>query len=105
MLTRLLCPFAPHISEEMWERIGGKGFCSVAEWPAYDEALTQDDEKEIAVQVCGKLRGVIKIPAGSDEDTVWELICADESFKPFIEGKTIIKKIYVRDRLFNIVAK
>lgn len=105
VLTRLLCPFAPHICEEMWERIGGKGFCSVAEWPAYDEALTQDDEKEIAVQVCGKLRGVIKIPAGSDEDTVWELICADESFKPFIEGKTIIKKIYVRDRLFNIVAK
>ena len=105
VLTRLLCPFAPHISEEMWERIGGKGFCSVAGWPAYDEALTQDDEKEIAVQVCGKLRGVIKIPAGSDEDTVWELICADESFKPFIEGKTIIKKIYVRDRLFNIVAK
>ncbi len=105
VLTRLLCPFAPHICEEMWERIGGKGFCSVAEWPAYDEALTQDDEKEIAVQVCGKLRGVIKIPAGSDEDTVWGLICADESLKPFFEGKTIVKKIYVKDRLFNIVAK
>lgn len=104
-LTRALCPFAPHICEEMWERIGGKGLCSVAPWPEYNEALTVDDEKEIAVQVCGRLRGTLLIPAGSEEDAVWEMIASKPEFAPFLEGKTVIKKIYVKDRLFNVVVK
>ena len=104
-LTRLLCPFAPHICEEMWEHIGGKGLCSAAEWPSFDESLTLDDEKEIAVQVCGRLRGTLLIPAGSEEDAVWEMIQSKPEFAPFIEGKTVIKKIYVKDRLFNVVVK
>ena len=104
-LTRLLCPFAPHICEEMWANLGGKGLCSLAEWPTYDDALTVDDEKEIAVQFCGKLRGTVTIPAGSEEDAVWDIISNTDNFKPFLEGKTVIKKIYVKDRLFNIVVK
>ena len=105
VLTKLLCPFAPHICEEMWESLGGKGFCSEAAWPEYDEALTVDDEKEIAVQVCGKLKGVVVIPAGAEEDTVWEIITKNESVMSALEGKQIIKKIYIKDKIFNIVAK
>ncbi len=104
-LTKLLSPFAPHICEEMWVSLGEKGFCSTAKWPEYDEALTVDDEKEIAVQVCGKLKGVIVIPAGSEEDAVWEIIQANETIMQSLEGKQIIKKIYIKDKIFNIVAK
>ena len=104
-LTKLLSPFAPHICEEMWVSLGEKGFCSTAKWPEYDEALTVDDEKEIAVQVCGKLKGVIVIPAGAEEDAVWEIIQANETIMQSLEGKQIIKKIYIKDKIFNIVAK
>ncbi len=104
-LTKLLSPFAPHICEEMWVSLGEKGFCSTAKWPEYDEALTVDDEKEIAVQVCGKLKGVIVIPAGAEEDAVWEIIQANEGIMQSLEGKQIIKKIYIKDKIFNIVAK
>jgi leucyl-tRNA synthetase len=89
----------------MWASLGEKGFCSTAKWPEYDEALTVDDEKEIAVQVCGKLKGVIVIPAGAEEDAVWEIIQANEGIMQSLEGKQIIKKIYIKDKIFNIVAK
>ncbi len=105
MLVRILCPFAPHLSEEMWETLGGKGFCSAAEWPAYDESKTVDDEKEIAVQVCGKLKGTVIIPAGAEEDAVWDIIQSNGSIMAAIEGKQIVKKIYIKDKIFNIVAK
>ncbi len=104
-LTKILSPFAPHICEEMWEALGMNGFCSTAKWPEYDEALTVDDEKEIAVQVCGKLKGVVVIPAGSEEDAVWEIIQGNENVMSALEGKTIVKKIYIKDKIFNIVAK
>ena len=104
-LTKLLCPFAPHICEEMWASLGGKDFCSTAKWPEYDEALTVDDEKEIAVQVCGKLKGVVVIPAGAEEDAVWEIVQANANVMAALEGKQIIKKIYIKDKIFNIVAK
>ena len=104
-LTKLLSPFAPHICEEMWESLGMNGFCSTAKWPEYDESLTVDDEKEIAVQVCGKLKGVVVIPAGAEEDAVWEIIQGNENVMSALEGKTIVKKIYIKDKIFNIVAK
>ena len=104
-LTKLLCPFAPHICEEMWISLGEKEFCSTAKWPEYDEALTVDDEKEIAVQVCGKLKGVVVIPAGAEEDAVWDIIRANAGIMASLEGKQIIKKIYIKDKIFNIVAK
>ncbi|MBR2900793.1 MAG: leucine--tRNA ligase [Clostridia bacterium] len=104
-LTRILSPFAPHICEEMWENLGQNGFCSTAKWPEYDEALTIDDEKEIAVQVCGKLKGTVVIPAGAEEDAVWDIIQTNENVMSALEGKQIIKKIYIKDKIFNIVAK
>ena len=105
ILTKLVCPFAPHAAEEMWEKLGGKGFCSLAPWPAYDEAKTVDNEIEIAVQICGKVKGKLVVPADSEEDAVWALINADPSLSALLNGKQIIKKIYVKGRLFNIVAK
>ena len=104
-LTKLLSPFAPHVCEEMWANLGENGFCSVAAWPEYDEALTVDDEKEIAVQVCGKLKGVVVIPAGAEEDAVWEIITQNAGIMASLEGKQIVKKIYIKDKIFNIVAK
>ncbi len=104
-LTRILCPFAPHICEETWENLGQNGFCSLADWPEYDEALTVDNEIEIAVQVCGKLKGTVVIPAGAEEDAVWDIINANSAIMSALDGKQIIKKIYIKDKIFNIVAK
>ncbi len=105
VLTRILCPFAPHVCEEMWEKLGMNGFCSTAEWPSYDEALTVDNEIEIAVQICGKLKGTIVIPAGAEEETAWQVITENAGIMANLEGKQIIKKIYIKDKIFNIVAK
>ncbi|MBE6579615.1 MAG: leucine--tRNA ligase [Ruminococcaceae bacterium] len=104
-LAKLLCPFAPHICEEVWAELGGEGFCSAAEWPVYDEAKTKVSSVEIAVQICGKLRGKITIPAEASEEEAFAAVMADETLAPQLAGKQIIKKIYVKGRLFNIVAK
>jgi leucyl-tRNA synthetase len=104
-LAKLLCPFAPHICEEVWAELGGEGFCSAAEWPVYDEAKTKVSSVEIAVQICGKLRGKITIPAEATEEEAFTAVMADESLASLLNGKQIVKKIYVKGRLFNIVAK
>ena len=103
--VKLLCPFAPHICEEIWESLGGNGFCSLAEWPTYDEAKTVDSTVEIAVQINGKLRGTIMIPAEISKEDALETVKNDERIKPFIEGKTVIKEIYVPKKLVNLVVK
>jgi len=103
--VKLLCPFAPHLCEELWESLGGKGFCSLAEWPAYDEAKTIDSTVEIAIQINGKLRGTIMIDANAQKDDALALVKNDEKIKPFIEGKTVIKEIFVPKKLVNIVVK
>lgn len=104
-LTKLLCPFAPHICEEVWAELGGEGFCSAAEWPVYDEAKTKVSSVEIAVQICGKLRGKITIPAEATEEEAFAAVMADEALAALLNGKQILKKIYVKGRLFNVVAK
>ncbi len=103
--VKLLCPFAPHICEEIWESLGGNGFCSLAEWPAYDEAKTIDSTVEIAVQINGKLRGTIMIPADISKEDALETVKNDERIRPFIEGKTVIKEIFVPKKLVNLVVK
>ena len=103
--VKLLCPFAPHICEEIWEELGGKGFCSLAEWPTYDEAKTIDSTVEIAVQINGKLRGTMMIPAEISKEDALDMVKNDERIKPFIEGKTIIKEIFVPKKLVNLVVK
>ncbi|MBR5447774.1 MAG: leucine--tRNA ligase, partial [Clostridia bacterium] len=104
-IVKMLCPFAPHLCEEMWEMTGGEGFASLAEWPAYDEAKCVDSEIEIAVQICGKLRATIVIPADADRDAAIAAAKANEKIVAALEGKNIIKEIYVPGKIVNIVAK
>ena len=105
VFVRLLCPFAPHICEEMWEALGNKGLCAVAPWPEYDEAKTQDATVEIAVQICGKVKSTIRIAADAKQDDAIAAAKADEKIAALLDGKTIVKEIYVPGKILNIVAK
>ena len=105
IFTKLLSPFAPHLSEEIWETLGNEGFCSVAAWPKYDEAKTVDATIEIGVQVNGKVRTTVVIPTGCDKDTAIAAAKADAKIQAFVEGKNIVKEIYVPNRIINIVVK
>ena len=105
IFARLLCPFAPHISEEIWERIDGKGLCSLAKWPEYDEAKTKDDTVTVAVQVNGKLKNAIAVPADADQSVVEAAAKADPKVAAAIDGKQIVKEIYVKNKIFNIVVR
>ena len=104
-LITLLSPFAPHIAEELWEIQGLEGIASTAAWPGYDEAKTLDDEKEIAVQVNGKLRGTVTVPADCEESVALEAALAEPKVKKFTDGANIVKTIYVKNKLVNIIAK
>ena len=101
----LLCPFAPHLCEELWEYFGGEGFCSYAKWPEFDEAKTVDSTVEIGVQINGKMRGTITIPKDCDKDTAMASVMANERIAELITGKTIVKEIFVPGKIFNIVVK
>ena len=105
VFIRLLCPFAPHLAEEMWETLGMSGFASLASWPEYDEAKCVDSTVEIAVQICGKLRGTVMIAADATAETAIAAAKANEKVAQALEGKQILKEIYVPGRIVNIVAK
>ncbi len=105
VLTRLLSPFAPHITEEVWHTLGGSGFCSTAPWPVYDESKAKVRTVEIAVQICGKLRGRVTIGADDGEEEAMVAVMADEGLRAALEGKQILKKIYVPGRLMNLVVR
>ena len=102
---KLLCPFAPHLCEEMWEATGGEGFLSLAGWPTYEEAKTVDAQTEIGVQINGKLRGTVVIPTGADKEEVFAIAKADSRIASLVEGKTFVKEIYVPNRVVNFVVK
>ena len=102
---KLLCPFAPHLCEEMWEVTGGEGFLSLASWPTYEEAKTVDAQTEIGVQINGKLRGTVVIPTGADKEEVFAMAKADSRIASLVEGKTFVKEIYVPNRVVNFVVK
>ncbi len=101
----LLCPYAPHLCEEMWESLGEKELLSLSKWPEYDEAKTVDATIEIAVQISGKLKGTVVIAADADKDTAIAAAKADAKIASLLEGKSIIKEIYVPGKIVNIVAK
>ena len=101
----LLNPFAPHITEEIWHELGEVTLLSVSPWPAYDEAKTVDASVTIAVQICGKTRGTVDIPNNAEQDVVAEIVKNDAKIKSFIEGKNIVKEIYVKNKIYNIIAK
>ena len=105
VLLTLLNPDAPHITEELNERYNlGKPLCE-SEWPVYDDAKTIDSEIEIPVQFNGKLKATVKAPLDSDEDVVKEIVHNNETVCGLLEGKTIIKEIYVKNKIYNIVVK
>ena len=104
-LVLLLAPFAPYLAHELWEMLGENGSLLKASWPKYDAELAKEEEIEIPVQINGKLRGKVIVPAGSPEDLVVERALADEKVRGTIAGKQIVKKIYVPSKLINLVVR
>ena len=104
-LLILLNPFAPHITEEIWEAQGFGGMVSGQEWPSWDEAKCADATVEIAVQVNGKLRGRLTIGVDETQANVLAAAKSDEKVREFIDGKSVVKEIYIPAKLVNIVVK
>ena len=104
-LITLLSPFAPHIAEELWELLGGEGFVCQQGWPAYDESKTVADTVQLAVQVNGKLRSNIVVPADADNEAIIAAAQADPKVRKFTEGMAPAKTIVVPKRLVNLIVK
>ena len=104
-LIQLLNPVAPHITEEMWERNGFGSGMMRAPWPQWDEAAMVKSEIEIAVQVCGKVRGHIMVPADLTKEQAEATLASHEGVQRFLAGKNVVKVIYVPGRLVNFIAK
>jgi leucyl-tRNA synthetase len=104
-LALLLAPFAPYLSQEIWEELGKEGPVFRQPWPAFDPELAKEEEAEIVVQVNGKLRARIFAAFGTPKAELEARALADDKVKPFLEGKHVVKVIAVPDKLVNIVAK
>ena len=109
ILLQLLNPFAPHLTEELWESMGFAAkegcMCCQSAWPVYDEAKTVAATVEMAVQVNGKLKGSMTVPTDSEEAAVVEAALAVEKVAKAVEGMKVVKTIYVRNRLVNLIVK
>ena len=99
----LLSPFAPHIAEELWQRLGHTDTLAYAPWPTYDPALCRAKEVELAVQVLGKIKDKIVVPAEADEETIRQKALASDKVQAALNGKAPKKMIIVKSRLVNIV--
>ena len=104
-LVLLMAPFAPYLAHELWEMLGEKGNLLRTPWPKFDAELAKEEELEIPVQINGKLRSRVVVPADSSEEMVVDRALADEKVKAAISGKQVVKKIYVPGKLVNIVVK
>ncbi len=104
-LITLLSPFAPHVAEELWEMLGGEGFVCRQSWPAYDESKTVADTVQMAVQVNGKVRANILVPADADDGAIIAAAQADPKVQKFTEGMALVKTIVVPKRLVNLIVK
>jgi leucyl-tRNA synthetase len=103
-LALMLAPFAPYLSQEIWEELGREGPVFRQCWPSYDPELAKEELAEIVVQVNGKLRARVYAPFGTADEELQRLALADEKVRPFVDGKTVRKTIVVPDKLVNIVA-
>ena len=101
--VKILSPFAPHVAEELWQRLGHTSTITFEPWPAFDEAKLTRDVMVIAVQVLGKLRGQVEVPVDATEQAIVAAAKADEKVQPFLAGKAIKREIYVKGRLVNFV--
>lgn len=104
-LIRMLAPFTPHIAEELWHNLGGEGSVHAQQWPGYDESALVQDEVEIVLQVNGKLRGRVTVPAGLDKEEMEKAALALPKAREHTAGKEILKVICVPGKLVNIVVK
>ncbi len=101
----ILSPFAPHLCEELWQQHGFEGMLANGKWAEYDESKTVDKSVEIPVQINGKLRATITVPADAEQADILAAAKADEKVKSYIDGKQIVKEIYVKGRMVNLVIK
>ena len=104
-LLLMLSPFAPHVAEELWEIQEFGGYACQQAWPKYEEAKTVDSEKEIAVQVNGKLKCTVMIPMDADDETMVNAAKANEKIQKLMEGMEIVRTIAVRNKLVNLILK
>jgi leucyl-tRNA synthetase len=102
-LVRMLSPFAPHMSEELWEALGHQGGITAAGWPEYDEAVAKAEEVVVPVQINGKVRGRVTVPADTSEDQLREIALADPHIRPHLAGRTVKKVVVANGRLVSIV--
>jgi leucyl-tRNA synthetase len=105
MTIQLAAPLTPHLSEELWHRIGREGSVFRSAWPEYDPDAIVGDQIEIAVQVNGKLRDSVMVPADADQTVVEEAAFGSRKIQAHTEGKQIVKRIFVKGRILNIVVK
>ena len=103
LFARVIAPFAPHIAEEMYHRLGGEGSVVDAPWPEYDEKYLVEDSVKYPVSFNGKVRFTIEVPAGTDRDAVRDLALADKQAGRWLDGKTPKKVIVVPGKIVNIV--
>jgi leucyl-tRNA synthetase len=102
--VRLLAPFAPHIAQEIYTKIGGNGYIAVATWPTFDPALLVADELELPVQIMGKVRGRVTVPNNASNEEVEKIALENQIISGLLEGLTIRKVIIVPNKIINIVA-
>ena len=103
---KLLNPLCPHITEEIWNtKLGHNSTITYENWPTYDESKTLDDEIELPVQFNGKLKATVLIPMDATEEIAKEIVHNNETVCEFLEGKTVVKEIYVKNRIYNIVVR
>jgi leucyl-tRNA synthetase len=104
-LARLLAPFAPHLAEELWERLGGAPLCALASWPVVDQSELRRSTVTVVVQVDGRLRDRIEIPAGAGEADALALARRSANVERVLEGRPVTRTIFVADRLINLVTR
>ena len=102
---KVLSPYAPHLGEELWQKLGNQGSIAYVQWPAVNEDFAKDEEKTIVVMINGKLRGKFKAEPGASDETLRNEAENNEDAKKFLEGKTIVKCVIVKDKLVNFVVK
>ena len=103
--VKILSPYAPHLGEELWQKLGNKGSIAYVQWPVVNEDFAKDEEKTIVVMINGKLRGKFKAEPGASDETLRKEAESNEDAKKFLEGKTIVKCVIVKDKLVNFVVK
>ena len=105
VILSLLNPFAPHITEELWEQLGEKDMLSLADWPSYDEAKCVATHATFAVQVNGKLRSTVELAADASDEEIVAAALADDKVKKYTDGLNLVKTIVVKGKLVNLIVK